>query len=52
MRKGYGVSIDALVPIGARRGIEAAGEQHLFDQRIELADVGVDLALELVALFR
>ena len=42
--------LDAL--LAAQRGgrIEAAGEQHLFDQGVELGHVGVDLGLEAHAL--
>ena len=31
----------------ARAGVEPAGQQHLLDQRVELGDVGVDLARRL-----
>ena len=42
--------IDGLVLVERARRVEPAGEQDLFDERVELGDVGSDLALQRFAL--
>ena len=42
--------VDVLEVRGLGRGLEAAGEQHLVDEAVELGDVGVDLGAQVLAL--
>ena len=44
--------VDRLALRATLGGVEPAREQHLLDQRIELGDIGVDLALAALALRR